>query len=222
MNQALLLLSVIIRSPAIQGCFIDSTASYCYNLNNRRIFFPQCFSEGVITMIRNRSRAIFPVICAAVLFAFTASSTEIVFAASDTLIVPGERINGFILGKTNYNQIRSILGEPDSDGCIRQSTPHGMAYNTATHKVYNSSRLVFSFDEKTGCLRQVEIWSASYATAKGVKVGSSEKNIVAEFGKPDNSDAQLGELTLTYFRRGIRFFLAKGRVYLIELFMKNK
>lgn len=212
----------MIRSPTIQGHFIDSRAAYCYNLNYRGIYFPQCFSEGVITMIKNSARALFLVTCAAVLSLFIALSTESLFAANDTLIVAGERLNGFILGKTNFNQIRSKLGEPDSDGCIRQSTPHGMAYNTTTHKVYNSSKLVFSFDETTNCLRQVEIWSTSYATVKGVKVGSSEKDIFKEFGKPDNSDAQLGELTLTYFGRGIRFFLAKDRVYLIELFTKNK
>jgi hypothetical protein len=173
-------------------------------------------------MIKNRARALFLIICAAALSAFTVLPTECLSAANDNLIVPGERVNGFILGKTNYNQIRSILGEPDSDGWIRQSTPHGMGYNTKTHKVYNNSKLVFSFDETTKCLRQVEIWSASYKTAKGVKVGSSEKDIIKEFGKPDISDAQIGESTLTYFGRGIRFTLAKGRVYLIELFSKNK
>ncbi|MHC9542682.1 MAG: hypothetical protein AB9903_24495 [Vulcanimicrobiota bacterium] len=172
--------------------------------------------------MKNHSITLFLFACLALLLTFTIIPSESLFAANDTLIVPGERLNGFILGKTNYNQIHSKLGEPDSDGCIRQSTPHGMAYNITTHKVYNSSKLVFSFDETTNCLRQVEIWSTSYATVKGVKVGSSEKDIFKEFGKPDNSDAQLGELTLTYYGRGIRFFLAKERVYLIELFMKNK
>ncbi|MGV8120546.1 MAG: hypothetical protein AB2L14_12365 [Candidatus Xenobiia bacterium LiM19] len=173
-------------------------------------------------MIKNHARVLFLIICTAALSALAALPTECLFAANDNLIVPGERVNGFILGKTNYNQIHSMLGEPDSDGCIRQSTPHGMAYNTKIFKVYNNSRLAFSFDETTKCLRQVEIWSASYATAKGVKVGSSEKEILKEFGKPDISDAQIGELTLTYFARGIRFTLAKGRVYLVELFNKNK
>lgn|GEM_PF-5430548 len=48
-----------------------------------------------------------------------------------------------------------------------------------------------------------------YSTAKGVKVGASENNIVAEFEKPDISEAGLGELTLTYFMQGIRFPLQK-------------
>ncbi|GEM_PF-2985602 len=163
----------------------------------------------------------FSIALAALLLSCTISSARSATVSDETLIVPGERLNGYVLGKTVLNQILGALGEPDSDGRIRQTTPHGMVYDTRSHIVYNSYRIVFSIDETTQCLRQIDIWSPSYATAGGVKVGSSEKSVIAEFGRPDNRDDQHGELMLSYSAKGIRFYFSKDRVYLIELFQRS-
>jgi hypothetical protein len=133
---------------------------------------------------------------------------------SDRLIVPGERIGPARLS-ANIDKLTELLGP---------GRPKGRGLWPGSElRTWDRMGLWAVFDRVTGNLLWISIDTSGrkplidYATADGIRLGTSEKELVAIMGSAERTAANSGVRGLYYDSRGIRFTLftdgpRRGRV----------
>ena len=109
---------------------------------------------------------------------FLLAATEMAQAQNDTLIVPGVRMGPVHLGITDAELYR-LLGDP-------QSTQ----VNGDISRNYIFPNFTVSVSASTHKVIQVTTTDPSFATADGVKVGSSGLAVAAKLGAPRDACAE--------------------------------
>ncbi len=114
----------------------------------------------------------------------------------DHLIVPGDRIGPVRMG-SSVSGVVQHLGEPDTVG---RSTFRGPGYNADEVSYYYKDECIGFTWEDSGVepevesgLRGINVDCDKWATADGLHVGSSLKDVVSRFGEycPINDDGRL-------------------------------
>jgi hypothetical protein len=133
---------------------------------------------------------------------------------SDHVIVPGERI-GPVRLSANIDKLAKLLGP---------GRPRGRGLWPGSElRTWDRIGLWAVFDRVTGNLLWISIDTSGrnplidYATADGIRLGTSEKELVATMGPAERTAANSGVRGLYYDSRGIRFTLfadgpQRGRV----------
>ena len=129
--------------------------------------------------------------------------------AAEVLIHPGVGVGALKFGM-NVDQMREILGEPDStqSGRAYEYLSKGMAVVTASGDV---GVIVLMFGD-SGLPDSRLIIACKYRTAKGIGMGSTWAEIVEAYGEPSSQRTLGGVEELTYPALNAKFSLRSSKV----------
>lgn len=124
---------------------------------------------------------------------------------ADSLIVPGERIGGFLLGKQPAEFLPS-----ESEGSLADWT--------------GRAAVAVEIDPRRGVV-DATTGDGRYRTAEGFKVGTDFSDIVQAWGEPTERRDVQGEgyfdFKATYASRGVDFAVKDGAVLYVGVFLPD-
>jgi hypothetical protein len=127
----------------------------------------------------------------------------IIFASpaySDTLIIPGERIDGVYIGMRSEDVVRT-LGKPDK-------APVNTAAGLQEHQYIKNHLLMIDIDPRTSLVKNIATGhTPRYQTNTGIQVGSTLEYVQLRMGKGEITQMSADSISLKYVSAGIEFVL---------------
>jgi hypothetical protein len=145
----------------------------------------------------------------------------------DTLIVPGRSVSGFILGETSWEEVKKAFGKTEQSdwekelavlGAEKYIQKKGAGFEI---ELFDEQRLTFFIDLRTMKIIGINVRNYCYHTAEGIRVGSTEEDVLRVFGKSDDSSAPLKGWK-SYGKMGLHFSVENGRVVEIGVSLPKK